>query len=88
MSTATSTEPVVSRDQASRRTIRHDALMSCNNVVVERRTPGSQLEENDALIGLHGSQEVWNGVRDNGTSRDANGCVAPALLLADAVEDD
>ncbi|AKT50251.1 hypothetical protein [Arsenicicoccus sp. oral taxon 190] len=42
----------------------------------------------DGRVRLHWDREVWQQVADKGLSRDADGYVAPAFLLAHAVEDD
>ena len=42
----------------------------------------------DARVRLHWSGELWKNVSDKGISRDADGYVAPAFLLAMMTEDD
>ena len=42
----------------------------------------------DARVRLHWSSEVWRQIEDKGISRDADGYVAPAFLLAMMTEDD
>ncbi|MCI9889880.1 cupin domain-containing protein [Micrococcales bacterium 31B] len=46
----------VSEAELTRRTIRRDALVSCNQAFIDCRTPGSHLKENYALIGNGVSQ--------------------------------
>lgn len=58
MTTATTLNPVVSREEAQRRTIRRDALVSCNNAFIDCRTPGSDKKENYSLIGNGVSQSA------------------------------
>jgi len=47
---------VVTQEDAAERTIRGDALISCNAAFIDCRTPGSDLKENYALIGSGVSQ--------------------------------
>jgi mannose-6-phosphate isomerase-like protein (cupin superfamily) len=47
---------VVTQEDAAERTIRRDALISCNAAFIDCRTPGSDLKENYALIGSGVSQ--------------------------------
>ena len=42
----------------------------------------------DGRVRLHWSAEVWRNIGDKGISRDADGYVAPAFLLAMTTEDD
>ncbi len=47
---------VVTQEDAAERTIRRNALISCNAAFIDCRTPGSDLKENYALIGSGVSQ--------------------------------
>lgn len=47
---------VISEAELAERTIRRDALVSCNAAFIDCRTPGSDLKENYALIGSGVSQ--------------------------------
>ena len=60
---------VVSSTEAERRTIRRDALVSCNQAFIDCRTPGSDKKENYSLIGNGVSQnpgQVINLKEDHG----------------------
>lgn len=61
--------PVISRAEAQRRTIRRNELVSCNAAFIDCRTPGSDKKENYALIGNGVSQnsgQVINLQEDHG----------------------
>lgn len=49
---------VVTQEDLAERTIRRDALISCNAAFIDCRTPGSDLKENYALIGSGVSQNA------------------------------
>ncbi|MGI8458545.1 MAG: cupin domain-containing protein [Propionibacteriaceae bacterium] len=52
----TTSESTVSASEVQRRTIRREALVSCNQAFIDCRTPGSDRKENYALIGSGVSQ--------------------------------